>query len=68
MAWTKKQNSIIAIVAVTSFMGTFLVSSINIALPSIEKSFGLDAVRLSWVITAFLLGTAMFLLPVGRLG
>ncbi|MFP4042029.1 MAG: MFS transporter [Bacteroidales bacterium] len=68
MAWTKKQKSIIAIVAVTSFMGTFLVSSINIALPSIEKSFGLDAVRLSWVITAFLLGTAMFLLPVGRLG
>lgn len=49
-------------------MGTFLISSVNIALPSIEKSFGMDAVRLSWVITAFLLATAMFLLPVGRWG
>ncbi len=68
MQWTKKQISIIGIVAVTSFMGTFLISSVNIALPAIEKSFGLDAVSLSWVVTAFLLSTAMFLLPLGRLG
>jgi EmrB/QacA subfamily drug resistance transporter len=68
MNWTKKQIFIFAIVAITSFMGTFLISSINIALPAIEKSFGLNAVELSWVITSFLLATAMFLLPVGRLG
>jgi MFS family permease len=64
----KKQISILAIVAVTSFMGTFLISSVNIALPSIEKSFGLGAVTLSWVVTSFLLATAMFLLPAGRWG
>ena len=68
MNWTNRQISILAIVAITSFMGTFLISSVNIALPSIEKSFGLNAVELSWVITSFLLATAMFLLPVGRLG
>jgi len=68
MNWSKKQISIVAIVAVTSFMGTFLISSINIALPAIEKSFSLDAVTLSWVVTSFLLATAMFLLPVGRWG
>src|SRR5690554_556094 len=68
MNWTRKQVSILAIVAITSFLGTFLISSVNIALPSIEKSFGMDAVRLSWVITAFLLATAMFLLPIGRWG
>lgn len=68
MHWTKKQISILAIVAITSFMGTFLISSVNIALPGIERSFGLDAVKLSWVITSFLLATAMFLLPVGRWG
>ncbi len=66
MIWSKKQASILAIVAVTSFMGTFLISSVNIALPAIEKSFSLSAVTLSWVITSFLLATAMFLLPVGR--
>jgi EmrB/QacA subfamily drug resistance transporter len=68
MNWSKKQISIVAIVAITSFMGTFLISSINIALPAIEKSFSLDAVTLSWVVTSFLLATAMFLLPVGRWG
>lgn len=66
MSFTKKQNSILAIVAITSFMGTFLISSVNIALPEIEKSFNLDAVQLSWVVTSFLLSSAMFLLPAGR--
>jgi EmrB/QacA subfamily drug resistance transporter len=68
MIWSKKQISILAIVATTSFMGTFLISSVNIALPAIEKSFGLNAVSLSWVVTSFLLSTAMFLLPFGRWG
>jgi len=68
MQWTKRQISIMLIVAVTSFMGTFLVSSINIALPAIGKNFGLDSVTLSWVVTSFLLSTALFLLPVGRWG
>ena len=66
MNWSKKQISILTVVAITSFMGTFLISSINIALPSIEKTFGQNAVTLSWIITSFLLATAMFLLPVGR--
>jgi EmrB/QacA subfamily drug resistance transporter len=68
MNWTKKQISILAIVMASSFFGTFLISSVNIALPAIEKDFGLDAVTLSWVVTSFLLSTAMFLLPVGRWG
>lgn len=68
MTWTRKQISILSIVAITSFMGTFLISSINIALPSIEKEFNLDAVTLSWIVTAFLLTMAILLLPVGRWG
>ena len=55
-------------VSITSFMGTFLISSINIALPAIEQSFGLNAISLSWVITAFLVATGIFLLPVGKWG
>ena len=68
MPWSKKQYSTLLVVSVTSFMGTFLISSINIALPAIEKSFGLDAISLSWVVTSFLLATAMFLLPAGKWG
>lgn len=66
--WSGKQLSILAVVAITSFMGTFLISSVNIALPAIEQSFGLNAITLSLVVTSFLLATAMFLLPFGRWG
>ena len=68
MTWTKKQLSILIVVSVTSFMGTFLISAVNIALPAVEKSFSLSAIQLSWVITSYLLATAMFLLPVGKWG
>ncbi len=68
MAWSRKQVSILFIVAITSFMGSFLVSSINIALPAIEKTFDMNAIMLSWVISSFLLSTAMFLLPSGKWG
>ena len=68
MAWSKKQLSTLLVVVVTSFMGTFLVSSINISLPAIEKSFELNAVALSWVVTAFILASAMILLPAGKWG
>ncbi len=67
MQWSKKQISVILVVAITSFKGTFLISSINIALPAIEKTFELNAVTLSWIISAFLLATAIFLLPIGKI-
>ena len=49
-------------------MGTFLVSAVNIALPSIEHTFSLSALQLSWIITSFILGTALFMLPAGVWG
>ncbi len=66
MQWTKRQISTVVIVALTSFMGTFLISSVNIALPAIGMQFNLSAVSLSWIIISFLLSTSMFLIPVGR--
>lgn len=65
---TKKERSVLLVVSITSFMGTFLISSINIALPAIEKSFHLNAIELSWIVTAYILANAMLLLPVGKWG
>jgi len=42
-------------------------SSINIALPAIGKEFSIDAVRLSWIATSYLLAAAIFMVPLGRL-
>jgi EmrB/QacA subfamily drug resistance transporter len=49
-----------------SFMPPFMGSAINLALPSIGREFAMDAVLLGWVATAYLLASAMFILPFGR--
>jgi len=56
------------VVAATSFLGTFLISAVNIALPAIGSDFAFSAVGLSWIITSFLLATALFMLPAGAWG
>jgi len=64
---TITQRSALTIAVLTSFLGPFLISGVNIALPAIEKEFDLDAVALSWVVTSYLLSSAVFLLPIGKL-
>jgi MFS family permease len=50
-----------------AFIIPFMGSSINIALPSIGKEFDMDALMLGWVTTSYLLTSAMFLIPFGRI-
>ncbi len=52
---------------IASFLTPFMGSSVNLALPSIEREFEIDAIFLAWITTAFLLSTAIFLVPMGRL-
>lgn len=54
-------------VLITSFIGPFMGSSINIAIPSMAEEFQLPVEQLSWVVTAYLLGSASALLPFGKL-
>jgi len=54
-------------VIITSFINPFLGAAINIALPAISKEFTLGAVGMSWVSMAFLLSSAVFLVPLGKL-
>lgn len=66
MSWDKKQKTALAIAAITSFLNPFLISSVNVALPEIEKALSLNAITLSWIITAYLLSSAILLLPMGK--
>ena len=43
-------------------------SSLNLAIPAIGTEFGASAVMVNWVITSYLIASAAFLLPFGRLG
>jgi EmrB/QacA subfamily drug resistance transporter len=51
----------------TSFLNPFTGASINIALPQISKEFSLQAVSMGWISMSFLLSSAIFLLPMGKL-
>ncbi|TRZ53192.1 MAG: MFS transporter [Dehalococcoidia bacterium] len=61
------KKAVLLVVTLSSFLTPFMGSSINIALPSIAKEFAMDAVLLSWVATSYLLATAVFLVPFGRI-
>ena len=61
------KNTVLFVAALSSFIVTFMGSAINIALPSIGTELKMDAVSLGWVASSFLLATAIFLLPFGRL-
>lgn len=62
-------NRIPALLVATlaSFFTPFMASAINIALPSIGLEFNADAILLSWIPTAYLLASAVFAVPFGRI-
>jgi EmrB/QacA subfamily drug resistance transporter len=62
------RRAALVVATLTSFLGPFLASSVNVALPSIGEELGMGAVELAWVNTAFLLTASSFLIPFGRLG
>ncbi|MDD4335308.1 MAG: MFS transporter [Desulfotomaculaceae bacterium] len=64
-AATKKYALITVMVA--SFTTPFMGSAINLAIPSIGQEFDSSALLLSWVVSSYLLSSAAFLLPFGRL-
>lgn len=57
---------VLLITTLGAFMVPFMVSSINIALPSIGKEFAMNTVLLNWVVLSFMLSIAVFILPFGR--
>jgi EmrB/QacA subfamily drug resistance transporter len=64
---TNNQKPALIISTLSAFLTPFMVSALNVALPSLGKEFGLDAISLSWVATSYILAAAIFLIPFGRL-
>jgi EmrB/QacA subfamily drug resistance transporter len=61
------RRSALLVSTLSSFLTPFMGSSVLIALPTIGREFGVDAIVLGWVATSFILAAAVFLLPFGRL-
>src|SRR5512138_3208524 len=68
MAEVTDKRLILLITCMSAFITPFLSSSINLALVSIGREFpGTDELMLGWVVTAFLLSAALFVVPFGRI-
>lgn len=63
----KSQLSASIVAGLAAFLAPFMGASVNIALPSIGREFKADAVMLGWVATAYILASAVFLVPFGKL-
>jgi multidrug resistance protein len=59
--------SALIVTGISSFITPFMLSAVTIALPGIQKSFSIDAVLLTWIATAYILTSSVFLIPIGKI-
>ncbi len=57
----------LVITLMTSFIAPFMGNALNIAIPSISSEFGGSQSLLNWIVSSYLLSSAAFALPFGRL-
>ena len=64
---SENKNILLGVVMVTSFINPFMGAAINIALPHIAKDLEMGTLGMSWVGMSFLLSSAVFLVPMGKI-
>ncbi len=62
------QRTALIVVCMGAFITPLMLSSVNVAIPTIVEGLQIDAITASWIPLAYLLSSAVFLLPFGRLG
>jgi len=60
------RRAVLLMITLNSFATPIMLSSTNVALPSIARDLQMDALMLSWVPMAFLMASAMFVLIFGK--
>ena len=66
-SYTSLQKSVLVMVLLNALSVPIMLSSVNVALPHIAADLELSALTTSWIPTAFLMASAMFILVFGRL-
>lgn len=62
-----EKRVVLLIAILAGFITPFDGSAVNIALPTLGAEFHMNAIALSWVATAYLLSSAVFLVPFGKI-
>ena len=58
---------LLTVIIVSNFFNPFMGAAVNLALPDISREFSMNAVTMSWVAMAYLLSSAIFMVPFGKL-
>ncbi|QAT42450.1 MFS transporter [Aminipila luticellarii] len=64
--YDKKQRATLIVVIVTSFITTFTGSALNLSVPAIGTEFQVSAGLVGWIVTSYMLASAAFSVPFGR--
>lgn len=64
---TKTENAALLMAVATSFISTFMGSSLNLAIPSMEAEFGISGAMAGWIVTAYVMTVAAIAVPMGKL-
>lgn len=64
---THDQKSTIAVVIITSLITTFTASALNLSIPAIGEEFRAGAASIGWIINGYILASAAFSVPFGRI-
>lgn len=63
---SKSNLPVLIIVMMTSFLTTFSGSALNLSITDISTDFNVGAVSVGWIMTGYILSTAVFAVPFGR--
>ncbi len=61
------KRPVLIVATLSSFLTPFMSSGLNVALPQMGVEFSADGVTLGWIANAYLLASAMCLVPVGKI-
>ena len=61
------ERTALFVVSLSSFVTPLMLSAVNVAIPEMAAALHVDTLVMNWVPTAYLLTSAVFLLPFGRL-
>jgi EmrB/QacA subfamily drug resistance transporter len=62
-----QEKAALLVATISSFTGPFMFSSVNVALPAIQKEFSVNAIQLGWIATSLLLASAVIMVPIGKI-
>ncbi|MFV0518017.1 MAG: MFS transporter [Aminipila sp.] len=63
----ERQKATLTVAVITSFITTFTGSALNLSIPDIGIEFNTSASLVGWIVTAYMLASAAFSVPFGRI-